>query len=79
MILSQSFSERSLKDFEELMFWFVCVRYTAVLTSDVCIFFSGSFQLACLRTMKDSDGGSMQDNFRPPCHMKNRKLYKSFV
>ena len=37
------------------------------------------FQLDRLRTLTDSDGHQMVDNFRPPCDMKGRKLRKSFA
>lgn len=36
-------------------------------------------QLKCFRALIDSDDQPMQDNFRPPCPLKGRKLRKSFV
>lgn len=35
-------------------------------------------QIESLRSLKFESGTTMQDNFRPPCPMKDRKLRKSF-
>lgn len=36
-------------------------------------------QLHSFRTLTDSDGHTMQDNFRPPCPLQGRQVRQSFV
>lgn len=54
-----------------LRFFLICIQI-------LIISFLHYFQLVQLRSMTDSDGEKMQDNYRPPCPLKGREVKATF-